>query len=80
MALRRAIATRRGYCDWAVDHAGWVVILMSPAEQEFYGRTLKEALAWGLVWVMAPELGVGPVLVWSVGQPVMRSHARDLYA
>ena len=23
-ALRRAIAVRRGYCSWDVDHAGWV--------------------------------------------------------
>jgi hypothetical protein len=58
-ALRRAIATRRGYCDWTVDHAGWVVVLLSPEEQTFYGRTLEEALAWCLVWLMAPEIGVG---------------------
>jgi hypothetical protein len=62
-ALRRAIASRRGYCDWTVDHAGWVVILMSPEEHEFYGKTLEEALTWCLVWLMAPELGVGPFLV-----------------
>jgi hypothetical protein len=61
--LRRAIASRRGYCDWTVDHAGWVVILMSPEEHEFYGKTLEESLAWCLVWLMAPELGVGPFLV-----------------
>jgi hypothetical protein len=29
-------------------------------EQAFYGRTLEEALAWCLVWLMASELGVGP--------------------
>jgi hypothetical protein len=62
-ALRQAIATRRGYCDWTVDHAGWVVILLSPEEQEFYGRTLEEALAWCLVWLMAPDLGIGPFVV-----------------
>jgi len=62
-ALRSAIATRRGYCDWTVDHAGWVVLLLSPEEQTFYGRTLEEALAWCLVWLMAPELGIGPFLV-----------------
>ena len=61
-ALRRAIATRRGYCSWTVDHAGWVVTLHSPEEQDFYGPTLEEALAWCLVWLMAPELGVGPFL------------------
>jgi hypothetical protein len=60
VARRRAIATRRGYCSWDVDHAGWVVSLHSPEEQDFYGRTLEEALAWCLVWLMAPELGVGP--------------------
>jgi hypothetical protein len=62
-ALRRAIASRRGSCDWTVDHAGWVVILMSPEEQEFYCRTLEEALAWCLVWLMVPELGIGPFMV-----------------
>jgi len=44
-ALRRAIATRRGYCSWTVDHAGWVVALHSPEEQDCYGKTLEEALA-----------------------------------
>jgi hypothetical protein len=61
-ALRRAIATRRGYCSWDVDHAGWVVTLHSPDEQDFYGKSLEEALAWCLVWLMAPELGVGPFI------------------
>jgi hypothetical protein len=59
-ALRRAIATRRGYCSWDVDHAGWVVALHSLEEQTFSGKTLEEALTWCLVWLMAPELGVGP--------------------
>ena len=59
-ALRCAIATRRGYCSWDIDYAGWVVTLHSPDEQEFHGRTLEEALAWCLVWLMAPEIGVGP--------------------
>jgi hypothetical protein len=61
-ALRRAIATRRGYCSWTVDHAGWVVTLHSPEDQDFYGKTLEEALAWCLIWLMAPELGIGPFL------------------
>ena len=30
--LRAAIATRRGYCSWTVDHASWVVTLHSPEE------------------------------------------------
>jgi hypothetical protein len=59
-ALRCPIATRRGYCSWDVDHAGWVVTLHSPDEQDFHGRTLEEALAWCLIWLMEPELGVGP--------------------
>jgi hypothetical protein len=62
-AIRCAIATRRGYCDWTVDHAGGIVTLMSPEEQTFYGKTLAEALAWCLVWLMAPELGIGPFIV-----------------
>jgi hypothetical protein len=62
-ALRRAIATRRGYCDWTVDHASWVVMRSSPEEQTFYGRTLEEALARCLVWLMFPELGIGPFVV-----------------
>jgi hypothetical protein len=56
-------AVRRGYCWWDVDHAGWVVTLDSPERQDFYGKTLEEALAWCLVWLMAPELGVGPFLI-----------------
>jgi hypothetical protein len=62
-ALRKAIATRRGYCSWTVDHASWVVTLHSHEEQDFYGKTLAEALAWCLVWLMATELGVGPFVV-----------------
>jgi hypothetical protein len=62
-ALRAAIAARRGYSWWDVDHAGWVVTLDRPERQEFSGRTLEEALAWCLVWLMAPELGIGPLLV-----------------
>ena len=61
-ALRRAIAIRRGSCSWDVDHAGSVVTLHSPNEQDFYGRTLEEGLAWCLVWLRTPELGVGPLL------------------
>jgi hypothetical protein len=46
-----------------VNHAGWVVTLSSPEEQTFYGRTFKEALAWWLVWLMAPEIGSGLFLL-----------------
>ena len=48
-ALRREIAYRRGYCSWTVDHASWVVTLHSLQEQDFYGKTLEEALAGCLV-------------------------------
>jgi hypothetical protein len=62
-ALRAVIATRRGYCSWTVDHASckckWVVTLRSPEEQDLSGKTLEEPLAWCLVWLMAPETGVG---------------------
>ena len=54
---------RRGSCDWTVDHACWVAMLLSLEEQTFYGRTFEEALAWCLVWLMAPEIGIGPYIV-----------------
>jgi hypothetical protein len=53
-------------------HAGWVVTLHSPDEQNVSGKTLEEGLAWCLVWLMAKgtghpqgldwghEIGVGP--------------------
>jgi hypothetical protein len=40
-----------------------VVTLSSSEERTFYGRTLEEALAWCLVWLMAPEIRVGPFRV-----------------
>ena len=61
VALHAASANRRDSCDWTVDHAGWVVTLSSPEEQTFYGKTLEEALAWCLVWLMAPEIGIDPI-------------------
>ena len=45
---------------WDVDHAGWRVELLAPEREAFFGRTLEEALAWCLVWLMVEELGVGP--------------------
>jgi hypothetical protein len=62
-ALRESIATRRYSCSWDVDHASWVVTLHSPEEQDVSGKTLEEALARCLVWLMTPELGVGPFRV-----------------
>jgi hypothetical protein len=35
------------------------VTLYSSEEQNFYGHTLEAALAWCLVWRMAPEMEVG---------------------
>ena len=58
-ALRAAIATGRGSCWGDGDRAGWVVTLHSPEEQDFSGKMLEEALAWCLVWLMMPELGMG---------------------
>jgi hypothetical protein len=61
-ALLLAINTRRGHCSWTVDYANWVVPLDSPERQKFCGRTLEEALAWCLEWLMTPEIGNGPFL------------------
>jgi hypothetical protein len=48
-----------------LGHAGckWVVTLDAPERQEFSGKALEAGLAWGLVWLMVPELGNGPFLV-----------------
>lgn len=62
-AIRSAIADRQGYLSWDVDHAGWVVMMHHPEEQTFYGRTLEEALAWCLVWLMPREIGIGQFLI-----------------
>ena len=74
-AQRAAITTRRGSCSWTVDHAGWVVTLHSPEEQDFSGTTLEEGLACCLEWLMAKgtpgdrgsdrgsERGIGPLLI-----------------
>lgn len=62
-AVLSAIADRQGYLGWDVDHAGWLVFLHSPDQETFHGRTLEEALAWWLVWLMAPEIGIGQFVV-----------------
>jgi hypothetical protein len=54
--LRHAAAIAPGSSTTRVGGA----TLHSPDEEVFYGRTLEEALAWCLVWLMAPEIGVGP--------------------
>jgi hypothetical protein len=62
-ALLAAVGDRRGYLSQDVDHAGWLVFLPHPEEQTLYGRTLEEALAWCLVWLMAREIEIGQFLV-----------------
>jgi hypothetical protein len=39
------------------------VTLHSPEEHDFSAKTLEEVLTWCLVWLMSPELGIGPFLV-----------------
>ena len=31
--------------------------------RELSGRTLEKALAWCLVWLISPEIGVGPLRI-----------------
>jgi hypothetical protein len=38
------------------------VTLHSPDEQDFYGKTLEEAIGWCQIWFMAPQLGIRPFL------------------
>jgi hypothetical protein len=57
--LRAAIAQHGGYCDWTVDHTGWVVTLHLPEEQVFSGSTLENGLLSCLAWLIAsPRPGV----------------------
>jgi hypothetical protein len=49
--LRAAIAQYGGYCDWSVDHTGWVVTLYLPEERTFSGRTLEDGLIQCLSWL-----------------------------
>jgi hypothetical protein len=44
-AIRAAIATRRGSCDWTVEHASWVVRRYHPEPQTFFAKTREAALA-----------------------------------
>jgi hypothetical protein len=39
-----------------------MLLLMSPERHEFSGMALEDTLAWCLVWLMAPKLGVRPFL------------------
>jgi hypothetical protein len=38
------------------------VFLQHPEQETFHGRTLEAALTWCLVWLMAPEIGIGQFL------------------
>ena len=51
--LRDAIAQHGGYCDWTVDHTGWVVTHHLPDEQVFSGGTLEDGLLSCLAWLVA---------------------------
>jgi hypothetical protein len=42
-----------------VDYASWVVDQDLPDERACCGRTPEQTLTWTLVWLMAPELGIG---------------------
>lgn len=53
--LRAAIAQHGGYCDWTIDHTGWVVTLYLPEELTFSGGTLEDGLASCLTWLVARE-------------------------
>ena len=67
--LRQVFAARR-YADvrhgpWLpllgpVDHAGWVVEPRSPENQDFWGKTQEEGIAWWLNKLTVPRLGVEP--------------------
>lgn len=53
--IRAAIAQHDGYCDWTVDHTGWVVTLHLPDEQVFSGSTLEDGLLSCLEWLVDAE-------------------------
>ena len=42
-----------------MGRAGRVVGPLAPDRERFHSRTLEEALAWCLVWLMAEELSGG---------------------
>ena len=49
--LHAAIARYHGYCNWSVDHTGWVVTLYFPEERTFSGGTLEDGLMQCLAWL-----------------------------
>jgi hypothetical protein len=36
---------------------------ITPTRRRSIGRSLEEALAWCLVWLMAPEIGIGQLVM-----------------
>src|SRR5215217_6867702 len=60
-------------------HASWVVTLNSLEEHEFSGRTLEEAFAWCLVWLMTTESGHRPLYACKPAAP-RRQCARNINA
>lgn len=61
-ALQSAIASRRGYRGewWVGEDSLWHVELLWPERETFGGKTLAEALAWCLVWMLqwSGEIGI----------------------
>jgi hypothetical protein len=49
--LHVAIARYNGFCNWSVDHTGWVVTLYFPEERTFSGGTLEDGLMRCLTWL-----------------------------
>ena len=71
-ALHRAISLHRSSCAWTKVHVGWVVTLQFPEPRRFFGRTLEEALAWGLASVMNRETRYSPGHETEWSHPVHR--------
>ena len=66
---RRSLAAE----SWEIDHASGVVTLHSCEEQDFCGKTLEEALAWCLVWLMVPKQGIRS-RASALSAPAVRNH------
>src|SRR5215208_3329620 len=72
-------ATRRGCCSWICDHAGELVTQHSSEERYVHGRSLEDALASCLEWLMAKGtpgdwgLGTGTrrVLIWTCAESLV---------
>jgi hypothetical protein len=54
-AMLRAIALHGDSCAWKPIHISWAVTLHYPERRTFFGQSLKEALTWCLLWVIAHE-------------------------